>query len=92
MKKIGVYILRGKRYYVGSTGDLERRLCQHRDGHTHTTRRIGDWKLVRFIPCNSFEEARQLEMKIKKSKNTVRWVVEQPRTRLRAAGLAVGSS
>mgnify|MGYP001207439957 CR=1 FL=1 len=79
MKKIGVYILKGKRYYVGSTDDLERRLRQHQDGHTHTTIRIGDWELVRFFPCTSIKEARRLELKIKKSKNTARWVVEQPR-------------
>ena len=78
MKKVGVYILKGKRYYVGSTGDLDRRLRQHKEGHTYTTKRIGEWQLVRFIPCDSVEEARQLESKIKKSKNTDRWV-EQPR-------------
>ncbi|MDO8648939.1 MAG: GIY-YIG nuclease family protein, partial [Candidatus Peregrinibacteria bacterium] len=36
MPKIGVYILEGSRYYVGSTSDLDRRLLEHREGHTHT--------------------------------------------------------
>ena len=79
MKKIGVYILKGTRYYVGSTNDLERRLLQHKSGHTLTTKRIGEWKLVKFFPCETLEQARILESRIKKSKNTSRWVVEQPR-------------
>jgi len=38
-----VYILRGDsgRHYIGITNDLEARLYQHRNGHTHTTRRLG---------------------------------------------------
>lgn len=74
MKKIGVYILKGRRFYVGSTSDLERRLEQHKMGRTYTTRRIGPWELVRFIECSTLTEARILELKIKKSKNTSRWI------------------
>ncbi len=74
MSQIGVYILKGTRYYVGSTNDLERRLDQHRRGHTATTKRIGDWQLATFIPCETIEEARQLERKIKRSKNIERWL------------------
>ncbi|MBP7114629.1 MAG: GIY-YIG nuclease family protein [Candidatus Peribacteraceae bacterium] len=76
--KQGVYILKGSRYYVGCTSDLDRRLLQHEHGQTHTTKRIGDWKLVKFFPCTTMEEARILERKIKNSKNVARWI-EQPR-------------
>jgi putative endonuclease len=69
-----VYILKGTRFYVGSTNDLERRLEQHRNGHTHTTKRIGEWELVKIIPTETLQEARELERKIKKSKNTSRWI------------------
>ena len=72
--KIGVYILGGKRYYVGSTNDLDRRLEEHRMGHTHTTIRIGEWELKKFIPCSTLEEARTLENAIKRSKNISRWL------------------
>ncbi|MBI3816888.1 GIY-YIG nuclease family protein [Candidatus Peregrinibacteria bacterium] len=41
MPRIGVYILEGSRYYVGSTNDLDRRLMEHEHGRTHTTQRIG---------------------------------------------------
>ena len=78
MKKIGVYILQGSRFYVGSTTDLERRLVQHAHGHTHTTKRIGNWTLRKFIPCNSIAEAKLLEKRIKNSKNVSRWL-EQAR-------------
>jgi predicted GIY-YIG superfamily endonuclease len=74
MTRIGVYILKGSRFYVGSTVDLDRRLLQHMQGHTHTTKRIGAWVLQKFIPCRSIEEARSLERTIKKSKNISRWL------------------
>ena len=35
-----VYILKGKRYYVGYTGDLQRRLEEHKRGQTKTTREL----------------------------------------------------
>jgi predicted GIY-YIG superfamily endonuclease len=74
MKKIGVYILKGNRHYVGSTDDLDRRLLQHKHGHTHTTKRIGKWSLVKFIECVSLKDAKELEREIKKSKNVNRWL------------------
>ena len=74
MKKIGVYILEGPRLYVGSTEDLDRRLFEHIRGHTHTTKRIKKWELRKFFPCSSIEHARILEKKIKRSKNTRRWL------------------
>ncbi|MBM3231509.1 GIY-YIG nuclease family protein [Candidatus Peregrinibacteria bacterium] len=79
MKRTGVYILKGSRYYVGSTSDLEHRLKQHAMGHTYTTKRIGSWTLACFIECKTMDEARKLEGKIKRSKNIARWI-EQPRT------------
>jgi putative endonuclease len=41
--KVSVYILRGAngRHYIGQSNDLAARLAQHRNGHTHTTRRLG---------------------------------------------------
>ena len=62
-----VYILKGKRYYVGYTGDLQRRLEEHKRGQTKTTREIGAWELVKVIPCATKREAITLERKIKRS-------------------------
>ena len=38
-----VYILESAsgRFYIGSTTDLDRRVGEHRRGHTHTTTRLG---------------------------------------------------
>jgi predicted GIY-YIG superfamily endonuclease len=79
MSRIGVYILQGTRFYVGSTTNLDARLLQHAAGHTHTTKRIGKWKLFKFIECGNIHDAQELERRIKKSKNIARWL-EQPRT------------
>ena len=67
-----VYILRGSngRHYIGSTVNLERRLGEHRRGHTHTTRRLGnDLELVANKAFNSLEEARRIERLLKAKKN-----------------------
>ncbi len=64
-----VYILKGKRYYVGSTSALLNRLVQHRRGHTPTTKRIGEWHLIWQKEFSTLKEARAMESKIKKWKS-----------------------
>ena len=67
-----VYMLRGAngRHYIGSTVDLEGRLAQHRRGHTHTTRRLGEtMELVASRPCETLEQARALERLLKAKRN-----------------------
>jgi putative endonuclease len=67
-----VYVLRGStgRHYIGSTVDLERRIAEHRRGHTHTTQRLGgDLELVASKEFTSFEEARRIERLLKAKKN-----------------------
>lgn len=65
-----VYILKSEsgKYYVGSTNDLERRLIQHSSGHTHSTKRMGNLKLVFSQEFVSLQDARQIEICIKKLK------------------------
>ena len=67
-----VYILRGAsgRHYIGSTGDLERRLAEHQRGGNHTTHRFGnDLELIASARANSIAEARILEIQLKRKKN-----------------------
>ncbi|HZQ45700.1 MAG TPA: GIY-YIG nuclease family protein, partial [Verrucomicrobiae bacterium] len=58
------------RHYIGSTTDLQRRLEQHRDGHTHSTRRLGQTlELAASLELGTLAEARQLERELKRKKN-----------------------
>ena len=72
--KFVVYILKGKRYYVGYTGNLQGRLEEHKRGQTKTTREIGAWELVKVTPCASKTEAITLERKIKRGGHVERWL------------------
>ena len=67
-----IYVLRGSsgRHYVGSAVDLEARLAQHRRGHTHTTKRLGqNLQLIASKQVDTLEEARKVEQTLKGKKN-----------------------
>jgi len=63
-----LYILQSqttRRYYVGSTTDLPRRLAEHARGHSHYTQNRGPWKLMYREEFASLAEARRREAQIK---------------------------
>ena len=67
-----VYILRGSngRHYIGSTVDVDRRLAEHKRGHTHTTRRLGQSiEMMADRPFKSLAEARRFARWLKSKKN-----------------------
>ena len=66
-----VYILRGeRRYYIGATENLQRRIVEHKRGSNHTTRRFGnEIHLVMAKEVPSMVEARKLERTLKRKKN-----------------------
>jgi putative endonuclease len=67
-----VYVLRGStgRHYIGSTVDLDARIAQHRRGHTHTTKRLGEnLELVGSKSVETLTEARKIERILKAKKN-----------------------
>jgi len=67
-----VYVLQGSsgRHYIGSTTELERRLDQHRSGHTYSTRRLGqEIQLLASLELSTLAEARKLEREMKQKKN-----------------------
>ena len=69
-----VYILANsltKRYYIGSTIDLKRRLNQHIAGNTRTTRVLGTKKLVYTEEYKTENEARLREKQIKSYKSKI---------------------
>ena len=66
------YILQSEssgRFYVGSTDDLDRRLSEHRRGHTASTRGRGPRKLVYAEPFETLIQARRRELEIKNWKS-----------------------
>ncbi|MFZ2226273.1 MAG: GIY-YIG nuclease family protein [Candidatus Moraniibacteriota bacterium] len=66
-----VYILQSKkdsRFYVGSTNDLERRISEHKNGKTPSTKRFGGIELVFNQEYVFLNDARRIERKLKKLK------------------------
>jgi putative endonuclease len=65
-----VYILKDKngKFYIGSTSDILRRMKQHQYGHTQTTRRMNEPKLVFSQEYSTLIQARKVERRIKKLK------------------------
>ncbi|MSU57028.1 MAG: GIY-YIG nuclease family protein [Pedosphaera sp.] len=66
-----VYMLRGStgRHYIGSTTDLDRRIDQHHNDHTHSTKRMGDLTLVASVEMTDLNVARTFERELKRKKN-----------------------
>ena len=66
-----VYIVRGtRRYYIGATENLDRRIAEHKCGSNHTTRRFGgEVILIAAKQLPSMSEARALESHLKRKKN-----------------------
>jgi predicted GIY-YIG superfamily endonuclease len=66
-----VYILRGgRRYYIGATDNLDRRMPEHQRGCNHTTHRFrGKLELVGAKQLPSMIEARALDLQLKRKKN-----------------------
>jgi putative endonuclease len=67
-----VYILRSEtcqRYYIGSTGDLERRLNQHNSSKKGFTSVGGPWKLVYSAEYKTKSEALKRERYLKRMKS-----------------------
>jgi putative endonuclease len=67
--KFVVYILFSSsldKYYVGSTGNFEKRISEHNSGKSNFTSKGVPWSKVTVIDCVSRSEAVVLETKIKK--------------------------
>jgi putative endonuclease len=62
-----VYVLKDKdgNLYKGLTSNLERRLREHKSGHTMTTSKMSGLRVVYKEEYNNFEEARKRELYLK---------------------------
>ncbi|MFA6520498.1 MAG: GIY-YIG nuclease family protein [Candidatus Paceibacterota bacterium] len=65
-----VYILKNEKgsFYIGSTVNLERRIKQHLQGNTITTKRMRAFELVFSQEYKELVDARKIEYKLKKLK------------------------
>jgi len=68
--KAFVYILKDEagRFYIGSTLKLKERFRHHELGHTPSTKRMLNPKIVFQQEADSLKTARKLEQKLKKMK------------------------
>jgi len=62
-----VYVLKDKnnKFYKGVTNNIERRLREHRSGHTKTTSKMEKLELVYIEEHSDFKTARKRELYIK---------------------------
>jgi len=66
-----VYILRSinyKRHYVGYTINIERRVSEHNNGNTKSTRPFKPWKLIYFEEFDDKSKAYKREWHLKHSR------------------------
>ena len=69
-----VYVLyseKVRRYYIGSSKDVEQRLAQHNSGMMRPTRPLRPWQLVYTEAHETLVEARRRELQIKSWKSPV---------------------
>ncbi len=69
-----VYILeslKNGRHYVGSTGNLLRRLTEHNEGKVKSTKPFTPWKIIYTEEYSSKTEALRRERKIKSYKGGI---------------------
>jgi len=67
-----IYVLRSDKnghYYVGSTGNIEKRLKRHNTGEVKSTKPFIPYKLVYRERYQNLNEARRREYQIKKQKS-----------------------
>ena len=70
--KFFLYILQSKKnrkYYVGHTNDLERRIVEHNSGQTKSTKTGIPWEVIYTKEYDSNIEANRAELEIKKKKS-----------------------
>jgi putative endonuclease len=62
---ITVYVLKGKKRYIGITNNLERRLAEHRRKSSKGSQAIGEFKLIHAEQFTDYKNAREREKYLK---------------------------
>jgi len=71
------YVLKSKktsRFYYGLTSDLKRRLEEHNEGKSRSTKRGRPWKLVYYEAYLSVDDARRRELSVKNYGNVLTYI------------------
>lgn len=55
-----------KKWYIGHTNDIERRLAEHNSGQNKSTKGKGPWRLIFLSSFNNNLDAKKFELKLKK--------------------------
>ena len=65
-----VYVIQNRegKFYIGLSGDVDRRITQHNTGVSKWTRGKGPWTLIWQSDDLSLSEARKLENRLKRQK------------------------
>ena len=67
-----------KRIYIGQTKNLHRRIQYHNRGYVKSTNNGRPWELIAFEEVKSVNEARWIEIELKKSKSKrIKWIEEK---------------
>jgi len=64
-------------FYVGSSGNLDDRLYRHNNSGSKATKKTNDWvlKYTEGFQTNQEAVAREMEIKSKKSRKYIEWVI-----------------
>ncbi|XOV92696.1 MAG: GIY-YIG nuclease family protein [Bacteroidota bacterium] len=78
------YILRSQksgRFYIGHTSDLDERLNYHNQGRVKATKNKGPWEYVYYETFENklLANQRELEIKNKKSRKYINFLIENKR-------------
>jgi len=74
-----IYSLALDQYYIGHTENIQDRLFRHNNSGSKSTKKANDWRLVytQQFDSKSAANQRELEIKRKKSRKYVEWLISQ---------------
>jgi putative endonuclease len=79
-----VYIIYSKaidQYYIGQSEDIDERLFRHKNSGSRSTKKVSDWELkyVEAFETRSNAVRRETEIKKKKSRKYIEWLINSVR-------------
>ncbi len=74
-----IYSSKLDRYYIGHTENIYKRIAEHNNGISRFTSKANDWELKYSaeFPDRASAHQREMEIKRKKSKKYIEWLISQ---------------